>query len=178
MPTPQVKEDFTVCTCAGRLLGGQRGRGPKRKGPQPIISVDLHPQASTAVFFLAKICPCILGRVQRPVKCEKRNKSNWPNVSKDPEGLSYIRHLNHFFTASLFLIQDTHTPLSVCGDLLGSSPLQQTPVPFSLQECIPAYSCLASVLNGFSVCSSIHCAVSLIINFVFVFTVFASLRHC
>ena len=41
MPTPEVKENFPVCTCAGRLLGGQKGRGR-----HPIICVDMHPQAS------------------------------------------------------------------------------------------------------------------------------------
>ena len=27
MTTPEVKENFPVCTCAGRLLEGQKGRG-------------------------------------------------------------------------------------------------------------------------------------------------------
>ena len=41
VPTPKVKEDFPVCTCAGRLLGGQKGRESN-----PILSVNMHPQAS------------------------------------------------------------------------------------------------------------------------------------
>ena len=36
--TPEVKGDFLVCTCAGRLLGDEKWRGL-----HPIISVDMHP---------------------------------------------------------------------------------------------------------------------------------------
>ena len=36
--SPEVKEDFPVCTCTGRLLESQQQRGP-----HPIISVDTHP---------------------------------------------------------------------------------------------------------------------------------------
>ena len=43
VPTPKVKEDLPVCTCAGRLLGGQKGRESN-----PILSVNMHPQASMA----------------------------------------------------------------------------------------------------------------------------------
>ena len=41
VPTPKVKEDFLVCTCAGRLLGDQKGRESN-----PMLSVNMHPQAS------------------------------------------------------------------------------------------------------------------------------------
>ena len=71
VPTPEVKEDFPVCTGAGRLLGGQRGRGP-----HPIISVDVHPQASTVGSILAKSCALTLGRVLvESDVCEARNKT-------------------------------------------------------------------------------------------------------
>ena len=57
MPTPEVKEDFPVCTGAGRLLGGQRGRGS-----HPIISVDMHPLWGPQGFHCGvnlskKLCP-------------------------------------------------------------------------------------------------------------------------
>ena len=69
MTTPEVKENFPVCTCAERFLGGQKGRGC-----HPIISVDIQPQASAMESILAKICARKLGRVLGPVRCEKRNK--------------------------------------------------------------------------------------------------------
>ena len=56
VPTPKVKEDFPVCTCAGRLLGVQKGRESN-----PILSVNMHPQA-----ILTKSCTYILGRVLEP----------------------------------------------------------------------------------------------------------------
>ena len=52
VPTPKV----SVCTCAGRLLGGQKGRESN-----PILSVNMHPQA-----ILTKSCTYILGRVLGP----------------------------------------------------------------------------------------------------------------
>ena len=69
MTSPEVKENFPVCICAGRLLGG-----PKERGHHPIISVDISPQASAVGSILAKSCARILGRVLGPVRCEKRNK--------------------------------------------------------------------------------------------------------
>ena len=70
MPTPEVKEDFPVCTIAGRLLGGHKGRGS-----HPTISVDMHPQASTVQSILAKSCAHILGRVlDESGVCEERNE--------------------------------------------------------------------------------------------------------
>ena len=51
MPTPEVKKDFPVHTCAGRLLGGQKARGL-----HPIISKDMHPQASVVGSILKKLC--------------------------------------------------------------------------------------------------------------------------
>ena len=49
MPTLEVKENFPVCICIGSLLEGQKGRGT-----HPIISVDMHPQASVVGSILAK----------------------------------------------------------------------------------------------------------------------------
>ena len=55
MPTPEVKKDFPVHTCAGRLLGGQKGRGL-----HPITNKDTHPQASVVGSILEKSCRGIL----------------------------------------------------------------------------------------------------------------------
>ena len=80
----------------------------------------------------------------------KKKPDKWPKVNKDPEELPYISDLT--------------------APLLHSSSLGGTPTPFL---------CPASVLtNSFSVCSPTCCsAMSLIINFVPVFTVFASVRN-
>ena len=70
---------------------------------------------------------------------------------KDPKEMSYIKHL---FTMLLLIREDTHT--------------------LSPQVCISAL--LLSHLNCFSVCSpTCCCAMSLIINSVLAFTVFASI---
>ena len=108
VPTPEVKEDFPVCAWARSLLEGQ-----KRKGlpPHPIISVDMHPQASGVGSILEKSRACILGRVQGPVKWGKK-QDNWPKVNKDPDGLSCISDLHHLLIV-FHLIQDAHTPLWV-----------------------------------------------------------------
>ena len=68
VPTPEIKEDFTVCTCAESLLGGQKG-----KEPIPIINVNMHPQAFTGGSIITKSCTCMLGWVLGPVRCEERN---------------------------------------------------------------------------------------------------------
>ena len=80
---------------------------------------------------------------------------NWTelNWNKDLEGLFYTSDLHHPFTA-LLLTQDTHISLCVCISTL-----------------------LLSWITSFTMCSPIHCVMSLIINFVPVFTVFASLKH-
>ena len=54
MPTPEVKEDFRVSTCAGRLLGSQEGRGCHLK-----ISVDTHPQVCDGIHLSKKLCLCL-----------------------------------------------------------------------------------------------------------------------
>ena len=104
MTAPEVKENFPVCTCAGRVFEGQKRRWlfwpPYYSGP--IISVHIHPYAMESL--LAKICTCMLGRVLGTVKCEKRKKKkkgNLPKVNKYLEGLSSIIDLNHLFTALL-----------------------------------------------------------------------------
>ena len=57
----------------GQKRGGQKGGGEGR-GHHPIISVDIHPQASAVESILAKSCSGMLGRVLGLVRCEKRNK--------------------------------------------------------------------------------------------------------
>ena len=69
MPRPEVKEDVPVCTRAGRLPRGQKGRRP-----HPLIRVDMHPQVFAVGSVLAKGCPCMLGRVQESVRCQERDK--------------------------------------------------------------------------------------------------------
>ena len=65
--TPEVKEDFSVCMCSGRLLGGQKGVPPQSKyGHAPIVL--------WGGIHLRKIYARILGRVRGPVRCEERNK--------------------------------------------------------------------------------------------------------
>ena len=49
MTTPEIKEDFPVCTCAGRLLRGQKGRGH-----HPIASVDKPPTGFCGGIHLSK----------------------------------------------------------------------------------------------------------------------------
>ena len=45
-------------------------------GPHPIISVDVHPQASTVGSILAKSCALTLGRVlDESDVCEARNET-------------------------------------------------------------------------------------------------------
>ena len=53
-----------------------------------------------------------LGEGSRNSHCVKKGQDNWPNVNKDPEGLSCISDLNHLSTECL--IQDAGTPLWVC----------------------------------------------------------------
>ena len=83
----------------------------------------------------------------------KKKPDNWPKINKDPEELPYISDL----TASLLL----------------SSSLGRTPTPF-LSGCasLPRF-----YLNNFFVFYPTCRAMSLIINFVPVFTVFASMRN-
>ena len=69
MTTPEVKENFPVCTYTGRLPEGQ-----KVTGHHPIISVDIPPQASVLKSILAKSCAHMLGRVLGQVRCEKRKE--------------------------------------------------------------------------------------------------------
>ena len=62
VPTPKVKENFPVCTCAGRLLGGS-----KREGVQPHIKCE---HAPTGLYggesIVTKSCTCIPGKVLGP----------------------------------------------------------------------------------------------------------------
>ena len=51
VPTPEVNEDFCVCTCSGKLLGSREGRGC-----HPKISVDTHPQVCDGIHLSKKLC--------------------------------------------------------------------------------------------------------------------------
>ena len=50
-PTPEVKQDFPFCTFHRKASGGQ-----KRRGPHPIISLDMHPPGSRVGSILEKGC--------------------------------------------------------------------------------------------------------------------------
>ena len=51
MPTPGVKENFSVCTSVGRSLGSQK----KERELHPIISMDTYPQASGGIHLSKKL---------------------------------------------------------------------------------------------------------------------------
>ena len=54
-------------------------------------------------------------QVWKKTKTKTKNQHNWPKVNKDPEGLFYIRDLNHLFTVLLLIREDSHTlSLWVC----------------------------------------------------------------
>ena len=44
----------------------------------------------------------------------ERKQNNWPKVNKDLKELSYIRDLNHLFTALLLIREDAIPFLSGC----------------------------------------------------------------
>ena len=83
MPTPEVKEDFPVCTCTGRLLEGQKGRGP-----HPIINVDMYPQASAVGPILQKVVHASWGesKDQSDVKKEIRHSTRSEQRPSFPGG--------------------------------------------------------------------------------------------
>ena len=147
MPTLEIKETFPVCIRAGKLLGGGKGRDPHH-----ITSVNISPQASTVESTLAKSCTCIFGEGLRTNQVWKKKQDNWPNVNKDLEGRSYVSDLNHLFT--MLPIQDAHTP----------------------GLCISALF-LSSANKLFLYVLSPRVMLSLTINLVPIFTVFASLKY-
>ena len=103
---PEVKENFPLCTWAGRLRGGKKGRVR-----HPMISVEYTTGLHDAIHLSKKLHKH-LGEGSRNSHCVKKGQDNWPNVNKDPEGLSCISDLNHLSTECL--IQDAGTPLWVC----------------------------------------------------------------
>ena len=106
MTTLEVKENFPVCTCTGRLLGGQKGRGcyPIMSGHAPTV---LH----GGIHLNKELCTH-LGEGPRTSQVWKKKRENWPKVNKDLEGLSWMTDLNHVLT--VLLIQDTHILLWEC----------------------------------------------------------------
>ena len=129
----------------------------------------------------------------------RKNQDNWPEVDKDPEGLSYISDwcclytvllltppqvctLPSFWWTVLLVTQDAHIPLQVCvplcleSDLMPSSSLGRMPRPF-LSECVFLPYFWVGLTNCFHSCSPVHCSVSLIITFVPVCIVWASLKY-
>ena len=148
MPTPEVKEHFPVCTCTGRLLGGQ-----KRSGPHPIRSMDIHTQDSAVRSTLEKLWTR-LRKGPRPSQLWRKKQNNWPNINKDVEELSYISDLNTFllYPSSLrkptFLLRCLFLP---CFWLTTFLLHQDTP-----QSSMGVHFCLASVLNRLFLCVLSH----------------------
>ena len=73
VPTPQVKEDFTVCTCAGRLLGGQRGRA-KKEGAPDYNKCGSAPTSLHGGILLSKNLPTYLGKGPRTSQVWKKKQ--------------------------------------------------------------------------------------------------------
>ena len=69
MTTPEIKEDFPVCTCAGRLLRGHKGRGH-----HPIIGAVKLPIGFHLESVLAKKICTHIGKGPRTGQVQKRNK--------------------------------------------------------------------------------------------------------
>jgi len=65
VPTPEVKENFPVGTCAGRLLGGQ-----KRRWNHPIVCGHA-PTGSEVGSISVKSHTHMLGRILGPVRSEE-----------------------------------------------------------------------------------------------------------
>ena len=90
--TLEVKEDFSICMCSGRLLGGQKGAPPQSKyGHAPIVL--------WGGVNLRKIYTCILGRVHGPVRCEERKKI----IGKQNCPIQVIYPIDHFSTVLLLI---------------------------------------------------------------------------
>ena len=78
MPTPEVKEDFPVCTRAGRLPRGQKGRGapPDNKGGHAHTGL-------CGGIHLSKTLPVHVGEGSGISQVSRERQGNWPKVNKD-----------------------------------------------------------------------------------------------
>ena len=72
MPAPEVKENFPICTCAGRFQGGQKR---EREGLPAHNTRGHTPTGLRLEAILAKSGAHILGRVLGPVRWEERSKA-------------------------------------------------------------------------------------------------------
>ena len=81
MLTPEIKEDFPVCTCTGRLLGCQEGGAPSHNKCG-------HVPNAVGEICLRKKLHMHLGVAPRTSQVWRQKQVNWPYVNKDPEGLS------------------------------------------------------------------------------------------
>ena len=72
MPTPEVKEDFPVYTCIGRLLGGLKREGSPPHNKCGHASIGL----CSGIYLRKILCSprTLLERVLVPIRCEERNK--------------------------------------------------------------------------------------------------------
>ena len=128
-------------------------RGQKVWERQAIISPDAVPEPFTLESIFVKRCACILGRVLCPVSV--RNKTRYLVQGKQRPGRTVLYEG--------VKLPAWHAPHS------GGSPYLHPSSGCALQLCL--------WLNKLFVCSPTCCTMTLIINFIPVFTVFASLKY-
>ena len=92
-------------------MGRKAPWGVRKRVCHPVISVECTTGLHDGIH-LSKKLHAHLGEGSRNSHCVKNRQDNWPNVNKDPEGLSCISDLNHLSTECV--IQDAGTPLWVC----------------------------------------------------------------
>ena len=173
--------------------------GFKKEGTPPHNKCRHASIGLSSRIHLGKKLSMHLGKDPWMSKVWRKNQDNWPEVNKDPEGLSYISGwrclctvllltpfqlctLPSFWWTVLLVIQDAHTPLQICvslclvSDLLPSSSLERMPIPF-LSKCAFLPCFWIGLTNCFHPWCPVHCSVSLIITFVPICIVLASLKY-
>lgn len=130
-------------------LGDQKGVHTTPEQVMPRHPTGLWPQ----IHLGKKLCMDV-GDSPREGHVWEKKPDNWPKVTKDWKELPHVNDLT--------------------TSLLGSSPLGACPHPFS--PCVYLWPCFC--LNSQTIIlPALPLLMSLIINFVSVFTVFASLRN-
>ena len=78
MPTPEVKEDFPVCTRAGKLPRGRKGRRapPHNKGGHA-------PTGLCGGILLSKTLPMHVAEGSGISQVSRKRQGNWPKGNKD-----------------------------------------------------------------------------------------------
>ena len=140
----------------GRHCTLEASWGSERRGHHPIISDAKAPHRPVGWNLSVKKVVHTCWGGPRAGQVWKKKQDNWPKVNKDPEELPYRNDLT--------------------TSLLHSSSLGGMPTPF-LSWCVSLPRFCLNSTNCFSVCSPTCCTMALIINFVPVSTLFASLRN-